>query len=201
MTHRGAVTILYSTVRGWWLVSYVALWGMVLILGVLVVALARQVGILHMRLGPRGALEMDGEGPPLGEMPPIVEVSDLDGRRMKVGGPGDPAFLLFVSPGCPVCREVLPGVPAVAREGRLRPLVLVDDEDPSALAAYRGRQVAPVAAGPEAAKAFEIPGTHYAVVLDQLGTVQAKGTVYTLEQMEGLVDTARRRLAEGVPRN
>lgn len=196
MTQWRAVTILYSTVKGWWLVSYVALWGVVVVLGTLVVALARQVGVLHMRLGPRGALEVDAEGPPLGEMPPMIELSDLDGRPLAVGGPGDPTFLLFVSPGCPICREVLPGVPAVAREGSLRPVVVVDDADPAALVAYRDGQTVTVAAGPDAARLYDVPGTPYAVVLDQVGVVRAKGTVNTLEQMEGLVDTARRRLAE-----
>jgi len=40
-----------------------------------------------------------------------------------------------------------------------------------------------------------VPGTPYAVVLDPTGAAVAKGTVNNLEQMEGLVDTATRRLA------
>jgi hypothetical protein len=33
------------------------------------------------------------------------------------------------------------------------------------------------------------------VVLDEAGVVRSKGTVNSLEQVEGLVDTARRRIA------
>jgi hypothetical protein len=49
---------------------------------------------------------------------------------------------------------------------------------------------------PDAERAFEVPGTPFLLVLDELGIVRAKGTVNTLEQMEGLVDTAERRMRE-----
>ena len=168
-----------APVRGWWLVSYVVLWELVLVLGALVVALARQIGTLHLRLGPRGALEVDGEGPGLGEAPPPLPARDPDGRIVRVGGPGEDRLLLFVSPGCPICREVLPAIPAVTRAGTMRPLVLVDDDDPEAIAAFAG-QGAPVLSVP--AGAWAVPGTPYAVVLDALGVVRAKGTVIGLHQ-------------------
>jgi len=43
---------------GWWAAAFVAQWIVVLVLAVVIVALARQVGTLHLRLGPRGALEV-----------------------------------------------------------------------------------------------------------------------------------------------
>jgi methylamine dehydrogenase accessory protein MauD len=187
---------------GWWVASYVALWGLVLVLVVLVVALARQVGVLHLRLGPRGALELDEEGPPLGEAPEVVSALDLEGRPVSVGGPGEQRLLLFVSPECPLCRQVLPSVPAVARGGRLAPVVISDDDGPDAVAAYRAAGVdVPVVAGPDVAERYQIPGTPYAVVMDLMGVVRAKGTVNNLEQMEGLVETAIHRLEAplGVP--
>ncbi len=48
---------------GWWTAAFVAQWILLVVLCVVVVALARQVGTLHLRLGPRGALEIDTEGP------------------------------------------------------------------------------------------------------------------------------------------
>lgn len=195
LTRGESVTILYPTVSGWWLVSYVVLWALVVALSLLVVSLARQVGTLHLRLGPQGALEVDDEGPPLGQMPPPAEVRDLAGRAVVVGGPGEAQLLLFVSPTCPICREVLPSVPAVARTGALAPYVLVDEDDPDLLQRYRGGRLgAPVIPAPELARSYGIPGSPYVVVLDEAGIVRAKGTVNNLEQMEGLVDTARRRL-------
>jgi methylamine dehydrogenase accessory protein MauD len=184
---------------GWWLASYVILWVVVVVLAILVLALARQVGTLHLRLGPRGALEVDGEGPPLGEAPEPADASDLGGRTITVGGPGQAQLVLFVSPGCPVCREVLPSLPAAARVGKMAPVVVVDASEPEARGLYGAdRLEAPVVAAEGLAERYGIPGTPYAVALDVLGVVRAKGTVNNLEQMEGLVDTARRRLEEAV---
>ena len=50
---------------GWWVAAFVVQWFLLIVLAVIVVALARQVGTLHLRLGPRGALEVDDEGPAL----------------------------------------------------------------------------------------------------------------------------------------
>jgi methylamine dehydrogenase accessory protein MauD len=180
---------------GWWLASYLALWVLVTVLAVLVVALVRQVGTLHLRMGPRGALELDEEGPPLGEAPEPMAATDLDGRPVSIGGPGPGQLVLFVSPGCPICREVLPGVPAAARAGRLEPLVVTDTDEVEEMAAYaRDGFAAPVVARPGVGDRYGVPGTPYAVVFDTTGVVQAKGTVNNLEQIEGLVDTARRRV-------
>jgi methylamine dehydrogenase accessory protein MauD len=181
---------------GWWLASYLGLWVLVVVLAVLVVALARQVGTLHLRLGPRGALEVDDEGPPLGEAPEAAELTDLRGRPVPVGGPGSAQLLLFVSPGCPICREVLPGVGAAATAAGMSAVVVADSDGPEVRHAYGEGAPAPVVASPELAGRYGIPGTPYAVALDELGVVRAKGTVNNLEQMEGLVETGRRRSVE-----
>jgi hypothetical protein len=159
---------------GWWVLAFVALWIVVVVLSIVVVALARQVGTLHLRLGPRGALEIDDEGPPLGEAPVTRSVVVADGARIRLGGPGRPRLVLFASETCTVCREVAPGIPAAAAAARLEPVVVHD---------------------PEAEVAFAVPGTPFVLVLDELGVVRAKGTVNNLEQVEGLVDTANRRIA------
>ena len=188
-----------AIVSGWWLVSYVILWVLVIALSVLVLALARQIGVLHLRLGPRGALEVDDEGPPLGEAPEPVDTRALDGRDVTVGGPGEPQLLFFVSPGCPICRQLLPSLAPAARAARMTPVAVVDVEEPEAREAYAHADAGvPLVAAPELAESYEVPGTPYAVVLDAIGVVRAKGTVNNLEQIEGLVDTARRRVEETV---
>ena len=182
---------------GWWLISYAVLWALVVVLAIVVVALARQIGTLHLRLGPRGALEIDEEGPALGEEVEPVLASDLEGREVALGGADMPQLLLFVSPGCDICRQVLPSVNAVAREGDLSPILVTDADERDSAAYARKVRAVPVVSSPEAIEEFQVPGTPYVVVTDADGVVRAKGTVNNMEQMEGLVDTARRRLEAG----
>ncbi len=160
---------------GWWAAAFVAQWLLVLVLAVVIVALARQVGTLHLRLGPRGALEVDAEGPALGEAPPATPGIDAAGSRVLVGGPGPARLILFSSATCPICEDVAPGIPAAAAAVRMVPMVLHD---------------------PELEHAYDVPGTPFVLVMDELGVVRAKGTVNNLEQVEGLVDTALRRIEE-----
>lgn len=179
--------------------SYIALWILVIVLCILLLSVARQVGTLHLRLGPRGALELDEEGPPLGEALPPAETSDRNGQPVTVGGPGSPQILLFVSPGCPVCREVAPSLPIVARVGSLSPYVISDADEAGAHEYASLGRGTPFIVGPDLARSYRVPGTPYAVILDGLGVVRAKGTVNNLEQMEGLVDTAHARLQDALP--
>lgn len=183
---------------GWWAASYIVLWLLVISLAVVVVALARQIGTLHLRLGPRGALEMDDEGPALGDKPGSFSLKAIDGRAVTVGGVGEAQLLMFVSPGCMVCEQVLPSIPVVARSGSLTPYVITDVDTFETEKAFAPKRLpAAIVSGPAVAETYSIPGTPYIVVLDDQGVVRAKGTVNNLEQMEGLVDTARRRLSSG----
>lgn len=50
-------------------------------LGVAVLALAREVGMLRLQLGTQGALEIAGEGPDLGTEAPALAAPGLQGRR------------------------------------------------------------------------------------------------------------------------
>ncbi len=160
---------------GWWAAAFVAQWLLLVALSLVVVALARQVGTLHLRLGPRGALEIETEGPALGEAPPAMPGRNAAGSRVLVGGPGPSRLVLFSSPTCPICEEVAPGIGVAASFAGMTPMVLHD---------------------PELERAYDVPGTPFLLVMDELGIVRAKGTVNNLEQVEGLVDLALRRIGE-----
>jgi methylamine dehydrogenase accessory protein MauD len=163
-----------------------------------VVALARQIGTLYLRIGPTGALEIDDEGPPLGDAPTPHPRIDLDGRQLNIGGPGGAQLLLFVSPGCMVCDQVLPSIRVIARANELAPFIITDADSEETRISFRERDLnAPVIAGRDITRDYAIPGTPYLVVLDELGLVRAKGTVNNLEQMQGLIDTANRRIVDG----
>jgi hypothetical protein len=134
-----------------------ALGAAVLVLGTLVLALYRQVGVLTLRLGPSVALELAEEGPPIAE--PAPELGGLSENG--------PNLVVFFSPGCRLCRQLAPAVRALGQEGLPVRVVYESDE-------------------PAAFERWSVPGTPFAVhVVD--GTIVAKGTVNTLEQLEELV--------------
>jgi hypothetical protein len=158
---------------GWWAAAFVVQWVLLAVLGVVVVALARQIGVLHLRLAPLGALEVDGEGPPIGEAPPARTAKAPDGTPTLVGGSGPLRLVAFTSPTCPICERVGPSISAAAAAARLVPQVVCD---------------------PDLEAAYGVPGVPFLVVLDGAGIVRSKGTVNSLEQIEGLIDTALRRI-------
>ena len=157
--------------RGFWEASYAVLWLAVVALAVLVLSLYRQVGVLHLRLGPRGALEEEGEGPELGS---VIEHPAVP--------PGRATLVAFTSAGCPVCHQIVPGLRVLEREPALTVVH----------AAYED------AGGPELHAAFDVPGTPYAVYVGADGVIRAKGTVNTLEQLESLVAAGGSRAREAV---
>lgn len=136
----------------------------VAVLALLVLALYRQVGVLTLRLGPRVPLELAEEGPEVGAPAPALEGLQLRGAEL----------VAFFSPGCRLCRQLAPGVAALARQGlAVRVVEEADDE----LAFER----------------WNVPGTPFvAHVVD--GVVAAKGTVNTLEELEELLATGGARV-------
>src|SRR5438552_2664935 len=92
------------------LVSNAVLWLVVVLLACVVAALARQIGVLHERVAPAGAL-MVGKGPAVGEPAPVVRVEDLAGMVRDLGAPGAEGRstpLSSSSPPCPSSRPLRP---------------------------------------------------------------------------------------------
>jgi methylamine dehydrogenase accessory protein MauD len=81
--------------------SQIVLWIGLLTLGVVCMALARQIGVLHQRIAPAGALSLR-QPLKLGDPTPEMVLPSLDGSPVAIGGVrgGRSQLLLFLSPGC-----------------------------------------------------------------------------------------------------
>lgn len=179
-------------------VSNALLWVAVVVLAGLVLALLRQVGVLHERISPAGAL-VGRERPQVGELAPVLRLRDLRGQDVVIGGEaadGAGTLLFFLSPTCPVCETLLPVVRSVVRrEGERLRLVLASDGPPAEhQRLIRERDLAPesyvVAAEPGVA--FQVGRVPYAVLLDSAGVVRARGLVNTREHLESLFEARDR---------
>jgi methylamine dehydrogenase accessory protein MauD len=160
-------------------------------LAVLVFALARQVGVLHERIAPMGAMTSD-HGPAVGELAPPLSMVTLAGDRVEIGGPNAVArsrLLLFVSPSCPVCKKLLPIVRSFAGAERLE-VVLVGDGEPAEqramIEAFQLEHL-PYVNSSQVGMAFQVGKLPYSVLIDAHGVIRAKGLVNSREHLESLI--------------
>ncbi len=172
-------------------ISHVLLWVVVILQGIAIFALARQIGVLHERVAPAGAL-INSAGPGVGEQSPRLEVQALAGNAVTVGAtlaPGRALLMLFVSSTCPICKKLIPIAKNFARSERLD-VLFVGDAD----AAEQRKLVAQFELdercfvnGPQVGMAYRVDKLPYAVLLDDAGRIAAKGLVNSREHFESLI--------------
>jgi len=180
-------------------VSNAILWVVVLALVGVVLALVRQIGVLHERVAPAGAL-MLGRGPKVGDTVPVLAVDDVHGGHVRVGEPatdGKGTLLLFVSPTCPVCESLLPVARAIERREGVR-LVLASDgpraEHETFLRTHALDQT-PYVLSTELGVTYQVSKLPYAVLIDGGGVLRGKGLVNSREHLESLFEARDRGVA------
>jgi len=137
-------------------------------LAIAVLALAREVGMLRLRLGPAAALEIADEGPEIGSRVELVHRLP----ELPAGGIG---LAIFTSAGCRVCSGLAPAISTLASDPDLA--VEVFDE----------------VADADAWDELGIPGSPFALAVEDSGIVLAKGTFNSLAQLESVLAMAHRR--------
>ncbi|OYW49000.1 MAG: methylamine utilization protein MauD [Novosphingobium sp. 28-62-57] len=173
------------------IVGQVLSWVVIVALVVALLALARQVGVLHMRVAPAGALQTSG-GPAVGGKAPAVPARTLEGKDVIVGGPAKNVslrLLMFVSATCPLCKGLIPAARSFAKDERVE-LTFVGDDTVDAqqgMIAAQGLEDYRFINGPEVGQAFEVGKLPYAVLLDAEGVILSKGLVNSREHLESLV--------------
>ena len=174
------------------LISNFFLWACVVALSFVVFGLVRQLGVLHERVAPAGAM---AAASPLevGELAPAITVSTLQGAEITIGpAQNDNAstLLFFLSPSCPVCKTLLPTVLRIAsEEGPGLQLILASDGNLDKQRAFAGEQGLlefPYVVSSELGLAYHASKLPYAVLIDEKGIVRAKGLVNTREHLESL---------------
>ncbi len=173
------------------IVSQILSWIVILGLGVALLALARQVGVLHVRVAPAGAL-LTGKGPVVGEAAPVLDVTTIDGAPLAIGkmlAKGRMQLLLFVSPHCPLCKDLIPIAKNFVRREKLDIVFVGDDalEEQRAMIARLDMAALPFVNGPIVGRTFHVDRLPHAVLIGSTGTVLSKGLVNSREHLESLV--------------
>jgi methylamine dehydrogenase accessory protein MauD len=182
--------------NGIWLISYLALWVLVIILTIFVLGLVRQLGIIQARLGPeKKNLLVTREGLAVGSAAPDLRGSDvIHQREFKLANlMGRPSMVIFISPRCAPCQELLPHIPELQNTwGKKGAVVLCSHGSAEAsLHLARAHQLEiPVIADVEGtiAQAYKVRATPFAYRLDRNGTVRRRGVVNNYTGLAELLD-------------
>ncbi len=176
------------------LVSNVILWCLVIALVVIVIALARQVGLLHERISPAGAL-MPTNGPKVGELTDATDLTGLNGEPVRVGGAyadGRTTLLLWISPTCPVCKALVPTARSLATHEQFRLVFASDGGKPESHRAYvrkLGIEKYPYVLSQALGVTFAVGKLPFAALIGADGILKSKGLVNTREHLESLVES------------
>jgi methylamine dehydrogenase accessory protein MauD len=177
------------------LISNIVLWVLVIVLALLVLALSRQVGILHERVAPAGALQPTS-GPKVGELTTELSLKTLDEEPLVIGGPNSSdlaSFILFISPTCPVCKSLVPTAKSLvhSEKNRMR-LVFASDggelDQHKAYASDLQLSDYPYVLSEQLGMSYQVSKLPFAVLIAADGTLQSKGLVNTREHMESLIE-------------
>jgi methylamine dehydrogenase accessory protein MauD len=178
-------------------VSNIVLWLIVIALLIVVLALTRQVGVLHERIAPAGALMLN-RGLTVGEPVPVIEAPDLEGRSLAIGAvrtDGRSTLVLFVSPTCPVCESLLPVLKSARKDERSwLQIVLASDGE---LAQHRefvhshGLGVFDYVLSASLGMTYQVNRLPFAVLVDAAGRLRARGLVNSREHLESLFEAQR----------
>ena len=172
-------------------ISTAALWVVVVVQALFILALFRYLGLLLERV--------PAQGPPIGLHAPRRSVGDLDGDMHHLGTPsGHHHLLLFTSPTCPWCERLEPDIaPFASSIGPGYRVLLVLADATGAQARQYAERIASgasanlrVVPAPELFESYGVPGTPYGLLIDREGVVRSKGTANTLTDLRTLVDVS-----------
>lgn len=171
--------------------SQILSWVIIVGLGLAVLALARQIGVLHVRLAPAGAL-LTARGPLVGEHVPVLDVATIEGASLVIGknlAKGHLQLLLFVSAHCPLCKELIPIAKSFAKREKLDIVFVGDDELDIQRALIARLDIAhlPFVNSSLVGRTFQVDRLPHAVLISETGKLISKGLVNSREHLESLI--------------
>lgn len=179
------------------IISNIISWIAVITLGVMVYALSRQIGVLHERIKPVGALSL-GKAIQTGDSAPVFHENSLTGGMVRVGGQdltGKSTLIFFMSATCPVCKTLMPVLKSIGnQESDWLKLVFASDgheaEHSGVIREYDLREY-PYLLSAEVGMAYQISKLPYGVLIDSKGEVTAHGLINNREHIESLFEAFR----------
>ena len=167
--------------NGIWLASYLILWIVVVIETVLLVGVLRQMGNILLKFDKVVIPDTSEEGIPISKSVPSL-VEQLSNRGMTLEAE-KPLLLVFISPGCPGCDDLIPAIKEFELDqGRNFNIVFVSMEpsNPDQYSFISGNGLtSPIIYlhGIEIALLCKVRSTPYILLFDENNVLRAKGPI------------------------
>ena len=180
------------------LIAHVAVWILLAGLAAILLVLSRQIGGLHHRLAPAGALAVNAllES---GQAAPQMTVQSLSGKTVRIGTGGRAQLLVFGAPDCPLSRSLVPMLRPLAHSEGWLDLVLVSDggtrEEHETFAGQPALSGLEYVLSEAVGRACGVSKLPYAVLIDEAGRIAGLGIVNSREHLESLLEAKER----GIP--
>jgi thiol-disulfide isomerase/thioredoxin len=174
--------------------SYIALWALLLIQGVLILLLYRHFGLMAM--GTAEGVQRDGLA--VGQLAPAFSGVTADGREVQweplLGSTQTLQLLLFAAPECEPCARILPYVELLAKKSRHVSVTAVvhGPRESAVRLAEKFNPSYPCIAedGSGAFDRFRVRVTPFAFAIDRDGRVVAKGLCSDAHRLTDLLKAA-----------
>jgi methylamine dehydrogenase accessory protein MauD len=179
---------------GAWLASYVVLWLVVLVLGFLLAGALRQLGLIQLRLGDDPGALITDTGLERGAKAPDFTALDSESGDLVTLSELDPVarLIVFASPGCLSCRELIPGLNEVRKTRREFDFLVVCRGDVESCQGFgrMNRLEAPMIVDTtgQIEKDYLVTLTPFAYLLDHERNVVIRGVANDWRQLESLLE-------------
>jgi methylamine dehydrogenase accessory protein MauD len=173
-----------------WLSSNLALWGMVLVLGFLLLGALRALALLRWRMEQLEAIapsRLGRSGLRPGKKAPDFTLPTLSGGEVELRHyAGRNVLLVFMQPGCGPCHHIVPELNRLHRAGEVQVLV-IQNGDTEAIRQWAKKHWPgfPVALQEHfnLSKRYEVFATPFAFLIDEQGMIAARGIVSTKQYL------------------
>ena len=175
------------------IISNLILWCAVIGLAALVMAMTRQIGVLHGRLAPAGALAMNALLN-VGDKVPEHRFPSLTGGDVLIGAINDNGvkqLIFFLAPNCPVCKTLIPALKSLVKsEGDSISVILASDGDEvlqQLLIEDEKLESFPYILSENLGRQMGVAKLPYGVLIGADGVIKSYGLVNTREHLDSLL--------------
>lgn len=183
---------------GFWLVSYIGLWVIVILLVLLVVGLLQQLGLLQRQFGQLGTEQTQSlasppppaeqDGPALGSLLPDLNVESVNGFGNLTLRENTQMLVLFMSPMCEGCQKIVDSVNELIESqiyrGRVVVILRGDDHARQAFLKVFPLRVAVIQdRDSRITKSFAVQHSPFGLLYDTAGSLIRKGVIVRNEDL------------------